>query len=403
MFFVGRRRDGHLLPAGREHGRHQGQGQKRQRDQRLLHAAHRRPLRRRGRPRPRPRRRRPQAPRPRRGGDVDAAARRGGPARGLRGAKSRALTSKVDGDGYAPQAPSPSPKRVHSTASPSRRRFISEQVGGERTFVAPPSAASLAQAVDSAPSPAPQADAVVRVSRAATPPHHQTAGDTSPATRPPSRKQPTPTDVFGHRPRRYHRRHKPRSTPTSSLVIPSPPRRHANDPDGPSPGAPLPPPSWPLECSKRHSSTPFTNAGNSTRASLGPAAPERLSTAPGRWPRCRGHDGFPEPPPCGARWARRRRGLRKTPPPTRAARSRRDALERRERGQVRGVRERRPHEPPVPRADDVDGLEEDDDVGALDGRDERGRERAEQRAAVPLACVQIKSSTRLQCEHIRMC
>ena len=54
------------------------------------------------------------------------------------------------------------------------------------------------------------------------------------------------------------------------------------------------------------------NAGNSTRASLGPAAPERLSTAPGRWPRCRGHDGFPPLAAHGGRagvaaFARRRR------------------------------------------------------------------------------------------------
>ena len=254
MFFVGRRRRGHLLPAGREHERHQGQGRQRQRDQILLHAAHRRPLRRRGRPRPRPRRRRPQAPRPRRGGDVDAAARRGGPARGLRGAKSRALTSKVDGDGYAPQAPSPSPKRVHSTASPSRRRFISEQVGGERTFVASPSAASLAEAVDSAPSPAPQADDVVRVSRAATPPH-QTAGDTSPATRPPSRKQPTPTDVFGHRPTAPSPAPQTKK-PTNQEALPrarssssSPRRRRATTPTvhRPAPGSRRRslPPSWP--------------------------------------------------------------------------------------------------------------------------------------------------------------
>ena len=219
MFFVGRRRHGHLLPAGREHGRHQGRGRQRQHRQSILHAAHRRPLRRRGRPRPRPRRRRPQAPRPRRGGDVDAAARHGGPARGLRGAKSRALTSKVDGDGYAPQAPSPSPKRVHSTASPSRRRFISEQVGGERTFVASPSAASLAEAVDSAPSPAPQS----RRRRPRFPRGDAAAPDrgryfardqAASALRESSRPRPTSSDIAQ---RRHHRRHK---KPTSQEALP---------------------------------------------------------------------------------------------------------------------------------------------------------------------------------------
>ena len=268
MFFVGRHRHGHLLPAGREHARLRD-GRQRQLRQSILHAAHRRPLRRRGRPRPRPRRRRPQAPRPRRGGDVDAAARHGGPARGLRGAKSRALTSKVDGDGYAPQAPSPSPKRVHSTASPSRRRFISEQVGGERTFVASPSAASLAEAVDSAPSPAPQADDVVRVSRAATPPH-QTAGDTSPATRPlpPFAKAADPDRRLRTSPNgaitgaTNQEAHKPRSTPTSSLVIviplgsPAPrerPRRSVARRLAAA-AAPSPRAGRRLKCSKRHSS-----------------------------------------------------------------------------------------------------------------------------------------------------
>ena len=89
LFFVGRPGHGHLLRSRRENARLED-GRQRQHHQARLHAAHRRPLRRRGRPRPRRRRRRPQAPRPRRGGDVDAAAGHGGPARGLRGAKSRA-------------------------------------------------------------------------------------------------------------------------------------------------------------------------------------------------------------------------------------------------------------------------------------------------------------------------
>ena len=92
-----------------------------------------------------------------------------------------------------------------------------------------------------------KADDVVRVSRAATPPH-QTAGDTSPATRPlpPFAKAADP----GRR---------PRTSPTAPSPAPqeatsqealrrarsssSSPRRrrHANDPDGPSPGAPFPP------------------------------------------------------------------------------------------------------------------------------------------------------------------
>jgi len=156
-----------------------------------------------------------------------------------------------------PRSPPPSPKRVHSTASPSRRRFISEQVGGERTFVASPSAASLAEAVDSAPSPAPQADDVVRVSRAATPPH-QTAGDPSPATRPlpPLAKAADP----GRRPRTSptapspapQEAHKPRSTPTSSLVPPAPRERGPPTAHRPAPGSRRRSPSWPpLECSKK--------------------------------------------------------------------------------------------------------------------------------------------------------
>ena len=115
-----------------------------------------------------------------------------------------------------------------------------------------------------------KADDVVRVSRAATPPH-QTAGDTSPATRPlpPFAKAADPDRRLRTSPNgaitgaTNQEAHKPRSTPTSSLVIviplgsPAPrvrrPRRSVARRLAAA-AAPSPRAGRRLKCSKRHSS-----------------------------------------------------------------------------------------------------------------------------------------------------